>query len=297
MTPSAWAVVFGAITGLAILALVVAFLRPAPVDLASAIARLDAWTLDGQDQDLRWRDRVVGRLVASSARSTNRWWGIPARELDLTDLSPARYVLHRLTWAAGGAGLIVGCWVMTLTVGLDIPAFLVVLVSVVAAVAGSMVPPLAAREDAEIAREEFRRTIAAYLDLVAQERATGRAPTQALQEAANVADSWVLARIRTALAHAFHIGITPWEAMTRLAREVEVPELGDLADIVSTAADGAAVYATLTAQASSLRTAALTKDKADANTRSEQLELPVTLLLLGFLVLVIYPAVIRLFTS
>ncbi|MFD2400004.1 type II secretion system F family protein [Prauserella oleivorans] len=160
-----------------------------------------------------------------------------------------------------------------------------------------MVPPLAVADDAATRREEFRSAVIAYLDLVAQERMAGRAAAQALSEAADVFDGWAFTRIRGTLAHAQRAGHLPWEALTRLADRMSSPELADVADIASTAADGAAVHATLTAKATGLRRAALATEKAAANTRSQRLTLPVTLLLLGFLLLVLYPAVIRLFTT
>ncbi|MGW4394909.1 hypothetical protein ACWEHA_06415 [Amycolatopsis nivea] len=73
-----------------------------------------------------------------------------------------------------------------------------------------------------------------------------------------------------------------------------VAELEDLADIVAAAADGAAIYRTLLAKSAALRAAALAADKADANSRSQRLALPVALLLIAFLLLVLYPAVNRL---
>lgn len=178
--------------------------------------------------------------------------------------------------------------------GIGFPTTAVVLAAVIAAVAGSVVPVLAVHEDATRAREEFRRATAAYLDLVAQERATGRAPSQALGEAAAVGESWVFARISRTLGRAMRAGHTPWEALSRLGKRMGVVELADLADILATAADGAAIYSTLIAKASALRSAALAADKADANSRSQRLALPVALLLVAFLLLVMYPAMIRL---
>ena len=73
-----------------------------------------------------------------------------------------------------------------------------------------------------------------------------------------------------------------------------VPELGDVADIMRLSGeDGAAVYATLRARATSLRTALLNADTARSNAASEHMVVPVALLGLTFMVLLGFPALYR----
>ena len=44
-----------------------------------------------------------------SARSSSRWWGIPAADLDVLDQTPERYFARRLAWAGGAsAGVLAG---------------------------------------------------------------------------------------------------------------------------------------------------------------------------------------------
>ncbi|EHR52365.1 Flp pilus assembly protein TadB [Saccharomonospora marina XMU15] len=299
MNPGIAAAVLGALAGIALLCVILASIRPAPVNLAAAVAELDdraARRVDGAAPLGRWSVRLH-RLAGYSARSSNRWWGIPAGDLDVLDQTAERYLVRRLAWASGAAASVVAVAGLAWFGGVGFPGTVVILGVLVAAVAGSLVPVLAVREDATRAREEFRRGVAAYLDLVAQERATGRAPSQALAEAAAVADSWVFARISRTLGRAMRAGHTPWEALSRLGKRMGVVELADLADILSTAADGTAIYSTLIAKASALRSAALAADKADANGRSQRLALPVALLLVAFLLLAIYPALLRLLTA
>ena len=75
-----------------------------------------------------------------------------------------------------------------------------------------------------------------------------------------------------------------------LNRDKQLGVVKEMTDIVASAADGAAVYKTLTSKATALRATALAVDKARANERSEKLVLPVALLAVGFLLLVLYPA-------
>ncbi|WP_370934593.1 pilus assembly protein TadB [Amycolatopsis sp. cg13] len=296
MSAGAAASVLGIVAGLAVTLVVLALLRPAPVDVAAAIADLDDRMRqrdDGTGASSR-SARRIRRLAGYSARSSSLWWGIPARDLDVLDLTAERFLVRRLAWAGGAAALGATVCALSWLAGMGLPAEVAVLALLVMTTAGSVVPALAVREDARRAREEFRRATAAYLDLVAQERATGRAPSQALDEAAAIGDSWAFARIRRALGHAAHAGSTPWESLAMLGRRMAVAELEDLADIVATAADGAAIYRTLLAKSATLRAAALAADKADANSRSQHLALPVALLLIAFLLLVLYPAANRL---
>lgn len=295
MSAGITAAMLGALAGLAVVCVILALVRPAPVNLAAAIAALDeaaARRADGAPPRSRWSTRLE-RLAGYSARSSSRWWGIPTADLDVLDQTPERYVARRLVWAGGATAAVVAVAGLAWFARLGFPVTGAVLAAVIAAVAGSVVPVLAVREDATRAREEFRHATAAYLDLVAQERATGRAPSQALGEAAAVGDSWVFARISRTLGRAMRAGHTPWEALSRLGKRMGVVELADLADILATAANGAAIYSTLIAKAGALRSAALAADKADANARSQRLALPVALLLVAFLLLVMYPAMIR----
>lgn len=299
MNPGITAVVLGALGGLTLVCVLLALVRPAPVNVAAAVAELDdraARRADGASPRSRWSTRIE-RLAGISGRSSNRWWGIPSADLDVLDQTADRYLARRLAWAAGTAGTVLVVVGLGWFGGIGFSAALVLLAVVVGAAAGSVVPVLAVQEDAARAREEFRRATATYLDLVAQERATGRAPSQALGEAAAVGDSWVFARISRTLGRATRAGHTPWEALSRLGTRMRVVELADLADILATAADGAAIYTTLIAKTSALRAAALATDKADANARSQRLALPVALLLVAFLLLVMYPAMIRLTTG
>ncbi|MFE0024101.1 type II secretion system F family protein [Amycolatopsis sp. NPDC059021] len=299
MSPGIVAAVLGGIAGIAGVCVLAALIPAAPVNVAAAVAELDERTAHragGAPARRRWASGVQ-RVAGYSARSSNRWWGIPTADLDVLEDTAQRYVARRLAWAAGGAAAAGALAGVAWAGGISLPGAVVVLVVLGAAAAGSAVPILAVAEDAARAREQFRRATAAYLDLVAQERATGRAPSQALAEAAAVGDSWVFGRINRTLSRAIRAGHTPWDALARLGQRMGVVELADLADILATAADGAAIYTTLITKASSLRAAALAADRADANRRSQRLALPVSLLLVAFLLLAIYPAFIRILTG
>lgn len=158
----------------------------------------------------------------------------------------------------------------------------------------SLLPAYNARSDAAVAREEFARAVGAFTDLTALERQAGAGSTQALESAAAVGDSWVFARIREELARARWAGKPPWDALGDLGASLQVPGLGDLADIMRMSGEqGVAVYDALRARAAANRDAVLAADHARANRASEALAIPTAALGIVFLGLLATPAIIR----
>ncbi|QGK70295.1 pilus assembly protein TadB [Allosaccharopolyspora coralli] len=287
----------GLLFGLGLVLAVRAVAGPAPMDLAAACAQLHQ-PHTGTGSRWGWRartDRALHHLTRRAEHTAHPWLGVPTSDLDLLDRTPSNYVLHRLRSTATSTGIaLVGGVILG---ALGIPGVLVLLLVVGAAVLGAMLPAWQVRDQARVRRQDARRGLAVYLDLVAQERATGRAPSQALREAADTGHHWLFTRLRYALAHADRIGQPPWDAVRDLGARLRITDLTDLADLAATAADGAAIYTSLRAKATSLRHSTLSDDKAEANARSERLTLPVTVLLVGFLLLVLYPTALRLLTA
>ena len=160
------------------------------------------------------------------------------------------------------------------------------------------VPDADLRRRAQTERDAMRLAVCAYLELVALERAGDAGTVQALERAAWVADAPGFVRIRDSLTRAELAGRPPWGALSELAEQVGVPELGDLADIMRlSGTDGAAVYATLRARAASLRHQLLAASAAEANAASEHMIIPVALLGIAFMALIGYPAFARILFS
>jgi Flp pilus assembly protein TadB len=296
----------GASGGTGILCLLAAVVPPAAMDLARAWYRITTRenstatddTAAGSDDADGPLTALLERIASWTQRVEHPWIAAPTTDLDLLGLRPRAVVARRLAWAAAAFTVTTGLAVLAASTGgnLPVPVPVVVLLPLGAAVAASLVPMWTLRSRAAAARDEFRRVLAAYLDLVAQERAAGGAPTTALLDATAVSDHPVFVRLRRTLTHALHLVEDPWEALHGLARRIDVSELADLADIAATAATGAAVYTTLTTQAASLREKTRAEDHAQANAITERLTLPVSVLLIGFLGLVLYPTLTQLLT-
>ncbi|WP_441249030.1 hypothetical protein [Kitasatospora sp. McL0602] len=284
---SPWAVLAGgaAAAGVAVL---VAELRPAPPDLGQALDRLHRAPADHRsdgDQRLPWYDRLgESGLRLPGAR-------IPHQQLALINRTPARFMAHKLLFALIGL-LLPGYVVAVATlVGSELPVAVPLLAGPLLALLGWLVPDAIVAGEAKEAKTEYLHGIAAYLELVALERAADCGPAEALRRAAAVGRGTVFRRIRDALERAATDRLPPWDGLETLAEELGLTPLQDVADIMRlSGTDGAAVYDTLRARAKGLRGELLAEDLARANTDSERMVAPGTLLTLLMTSLIVFPA-------
>ncbi|VVJ21522.1 Uncharacterised protein [Amycolatopsis camponoti] len=164
--------------------------------------------------------------------------------------------------------------------------------AVVLAAAGFLLPDLDARAKAARARAEFRAALSAFLDLVWVTLAGGAGIESALLAAAGVGCGPAFTRLRRALAAAQLTRTTPWTTLRRLGDELDINELAELAASISLAGtEGAKIRASLSAKAGALRTHLVADAEAEAQAATERMALPVTLLFLGFLGFIAYPAI------
>lgn len=288
--------VAGALVGTG-LTLVVAGLRvPAP-DLGAAVARLDrtleapaplgAGEVDGTriEQAIQ---RAADRL-ATSLR-LDRFHA----DLALTGVTPRRLAMEKLGYGAVGLVFPLVMASILAVAGLALPVVLPAAAGVGLGVAMSFLPEVDLRRRAADARVQMRRTVCAYLELVALERAADAGAVEALERAAAIGEGPGFDHIRDALLRARLEGRTPWQQLSGLSDELAVPELGDVADIMRLSGeDGAAVLPTLRARAASLRTSLLQADVTAANQASERMSIPVALLGVAFMALLGFPALWR----
>ncbi|PNE43436.1 type II secretion system F family protein [Streptomyces noursei] len=239
------------------------------------------------------RDEVVGRWLLQRLRNLPGV-SIPTRNLSLLRQAPERFVLLKVGMALLGLLLPSVALLPWMLVGGGVPVVVPAAAGLAAAAVLWFVPDLSVRDQAKRAREEFAHAMAAYLDLVALKRAGDAGPTEALEQAAAVGQGWAFQRIGQALARARIDKIAPWQALADMTEELGLPVLDDVADIMRQSADdGAAVYATLRARARALRTELLEGQAAEANADSEKMTAPGALLAVLVMLLLAFPAVIR----
>lgn len=298
------AVLAGVVCGLGVLLAVTAVLPVRP-DLRAALAHLAAQpapvsplSVGGAEERLRGWEYTTGAWLARRLLRPAGGLRVPTADLAILSRPVEVFLAQKLAMGLLGLALPAALFALLGMLGLHLPITLPVAAGLVFAAVLSFAPDLVVRAAGKEARDEFRHAVAAYLNLVALERAADGGPTESLERAATVAHGWAFARIAEALTRARIAGLTSWTALSQLAEKLGVGELADLADIVALAGgEGAAIYDTLLGKATSMRRAATAADEARANARSEQMTLPAVLLFLGFLILLVYPALARAFTA
>ncbi|GGR05068.1 type II secretion system F family protein [Streptomyces pilosus] len=288
-------VLTGGTVGAGVALLVREMLRPQPA-LAPALQRTAPGSLPlSAEQDLD-RDEVWGRwLLARLERLPGV--RVPVKNLALLGQGPGQFMLKKTALAALGLLCPVLVTIPWIIAGISLPFYVPAVVGLAVAGLLFLTPDLAVRDQAKRAREEFAHALVAYLDLVALKRAADAGPTEALEKAAAVGRGWPFLYLQGALRRARLEKIPPYQALSELATEYDLPALDDVADIMrGSATDGAAVYKALRARTAALSAELLADQAAEANAASEKMTAPGALLAVLVMLLMAFPAVIRMLT-
>lgn len=290
------ALAIGLLAGVGVV-LIVTGLVPAPAPLASEIAALYRRRPIARPEDaLRPRTRRV-TLLGEPAANTPVGKNLTARyatDLRVTDTTVAEHLAERaslglcgLLWAPVTAA-------MLRLAGLDTGLLVPLWASLVLAPLGLFYPSVALRARAADRRRSFRHALSGFLDVVSISLAGGRGVDTALRDGATAGQGWAFEALRSALLEAQLLGETPWSGLSRLGTEMGIPELGELAASAALAgSEGARVRVSLAAKARSLRLRGLSDVESSAHSASELMSVPVVLLMLGFVVFLGYPAIVR----
>jgi Flp pilus assembly protein TadB len=282
---------FSSLFGLGI-TLLVAGLVPAHPDMRAVIAGASS-TSHRPGHGEGWRSHLRVHLERLATSSLVR---APHQRLALARVSPSRYTAYKLGGLVVGAAapmLMSAALVLAGTpVSLVVPAGF----AVACAAVGFLVPDALVRQRADRAKAQVREAVTAYLTLTALSLRSGLGLDAALMEAARVADTWIWRTIYQALDHAVLARQPAWEGLRALSRQLDVPELVDIADIAMTGSEGTAVADALMARARSLRHQILAEQRGQANEINEKLVVPIALMGLTFLAMLFYPVISRLLT-
>ncbi|SEO89352.1 type II secretion system F family protein [Actinacidiphila rubida] len=288
------AVIAGCTVGAGVALLIKELALPAPA-LGPALQRLNQPAAIrpetvGDDRDERWGAWLVDHLGHLPGVS------IPHQNLALVGQSAGKFMLTKV--ALAGAGLLLPPLATVPFLLLGMPIYLPAVVGLLAGAVLWIAPDLSLRDQAKRAREEFAHAMAAYLDLVALKRAGNVSAEQAMEQAAEVGSGWAFVRIQQALARSRVDKVPHWESLGRLTAELDLPVLDDLAAIMRQSSDdGASVYATLRSRARNLRTELLSDQATEANADSEKMTAPGAFLAVLVMLLIAFPAVIRILTT
>jgi tight adherence protein C len=294
-SPTTIALLLGAGLALSLLLLASA-VRPAHPNLARAAQRWDQRrpTIPSAGQESGSLGNTVGVRLAREATQRGLVTATQRANLALVDRSLEEHLLVKAVTA--GAGLAVPSLLALCLglLGLAPPFAPTMLLAVIGAAIGFVLPDLGLAEKAAARRSDLRRALGCYLDLVAMSLAGGRGVPEALPTAASIGSGWAFELLGHTIATARSTGSTPWEALGALGERTGIPELQDLGSALTLVAhDGAKVRESLTARASTQRRRLLAEAEGDAKKANQTMSMAQIVLAAGFLLFLGYPAVIN----
>ena len=281
-----WPALAGALAG-AGACLIIAGIWTAPPRIDAALARLAAPSPPPAGRDAGQR---AGRWLAARL---DRPGGLvlPRADLALLGRTPEKFLAHKVAAAAAGllsfsmAGAF--CQLAGIRISWEAPA-----AAAVAAGAGMFFfPDWDVRAEAARRRRDFSLSWISYLQLVRLSLTAGAGINEALEYAASTGDGWAFTRIADAIARGRRAHEPPWNSLAALGEEIGIPDITELATTAEIAgSEGAGIAETLTAKTGSLRGQAHSDARASANSRTTTMIVPLSLLGLGFILLLAFPA-------
>jgi Flp pilus assembly protein TadB len=192
--------------------------------------------------------------------------------------------------AGGLLGLLAGALALIPRLaGLPVPLWVGGWVAIGGAIAGALYPLVEVKEQAARRRQAFQQALSAYCVSVDMCLQVGAGPEQALLTAAD-GSGWQFGQIRAVLQHAQVRNEEPWAALQRLAEEIDVPDLVELArSVEQVAVKGATVGDTVAGIADSIQARIASGIETEATRQTVRMAIPTTMLLMGFMLLAIYP--------
>lgn len=269
----------GGTIGIALVVASLAWLPPAP-SLVTQLGRFDP--PPGLDERPNTNGALarVSRLRPSSA--------------DLTLLGRTRgsVAAARSAVAVLFAVVVGACVGLIRLAGAAIPAVGVLGAVAAAAAAGYLLPALTLPGQVDARRREYRDAFASYLYLVSLGISAGRGTAEALTVAASVSHWPLFTQIADALDDARLSGRPPAAALGELGRDLDLPELRELAATLSLVAEeGSHARDTLAARATGLRRRQLSDAEGRAAANTETMLVAQFVIFVGFLLFLLIPAI------
>lgn len=270
-------------------------LRPRIPSLSAVFDRMDgpdlaALAVDGPANPERGGGRLGAWLTRHAPIPVNRR---ARRMLALRGSSVAEFHADKCVWAVIGA-LVPSVAAVGAQILFGIPAPAPVAAGLIGAGAGFFVPDVLLRRDTRRFRGDAAEAVFTYFDLVTLERLANLSAIQAMYSAAALAANPVFAGIDAALSRARLQQQPPYAELRRLADELELPQLADLADVMQLEETGASLSGALRARVRELRDAHLAEAKIAAHDRSEQMTVFMTIPAMIFGLIFLLPPLLRL---
>jgi len=272
-------------------------LKPRPTPLSIAIGALDrpglsmgARTNAPPEVGLAHRiGRSGARVMASLGLADSE---ALAEQLRVLDKPVERHAYEKLLGATAGFALPLLAYAALNAGGTSSSPIFAFTASVVLAVGGFLYPDLPLADQVEKRRQGFRHALSSWLDLVTIILAGGGGIETALSGAADAGGGWAFDEIRSALRRAELTGQPPWDVLDQLGDTLGIGELQELAASVRLAGrSGAKVRQSLEAKADALRAQQAADLETNAETSTEKMIVPVTVMVLGLTLFIGFGAV------
>jgi len=290
------ALMAGAALGASLLLLVLTLVPPRR-NLAAAVGR---WDASRSRSHLMARSatsgRRPGRLVDSLAEQLGKrgvtFDGVRP-DLELLDTTLEEHLAKKLSF--GILGLVFPSVLAALmaAAGITPPWSEPLIAGVLFALVFFTLPDLTVKAKAAERRDDLRRALSCYLDLVSMAMAGGRAVPEALPTAAQIGRGPAFETITRTVTGARQRDTTPWAALSDLGTRTRMQELRDLGGALSLVADdGAKVRASLTARAATLRRRRLAEVEGAAEKSNTTMNMCSVLFGVTLILFLGYPAAI-----
>lgn len=264
--------------------LVLHALRPATLPMRQVFDSVEQPGVGFNEVAADKQRRPVRRLLIGAGKATIGTGDIGALQRDLA-VTGSTLEDHAIVKAGTPAVALVGCyllWIAGQFVGLSINPVWATLGALAAAGLAFVIPDARLRARAKARRVGFRHALSAYLDLVTVIMSGGGGLLTALQSAADAGDGWAFAEIRAALDRARLSNRTPWSQLGLLGERFDIPELQDLVSAAELAgSEGARISESVATKSDVLRSRLQAEVEQTAESLTEQMLLPVGLVLVA----------------
>ena len=279
------AVLAGALGGLGLLAVAVAFLRR-----PAAVAEEDILLAEAAETPDRSLREALRRLIAWGRRQVSGDAEL-VQDARMVGRSLESHVVAKFSGALlGGLLLGVGGGLGLSLTGVTMPAAVIVLLAVLGAGAGWWLPDSMLRTEAAKLRVLFQQSTESWLELAGQLVTAGADPFSALVTAASYSDQPVFVTLHDALRISAARGEPPWTGLRRLADERRLRFLDPFcASFEMSGTTGAGSRETILSQVEAARSKAMHEADAAAASSGEKMGAPLALIGGAFMVIMGYP--------
>ncbi len=237
-----------------------------------------------------WRNRAE-RQAMQVVESFGFDLGTLGADLRIVGRSPSEHAFAKLAGALAAAGALAVVGFGARLVGFAPPAWGVLVLVALGVLGGYVGADGTLRKKATERREQFLRALSAYMDLVKILVAGGSHSDGALYQAAAVGSGWAFDELKAAMDWSRVNGRPPASGFQRLADEIGVPDVEELAATIRlTAEQGASPAEALACRAEMLSALELANARMKADSTTERMSIPTVVVAMAFVMFVGYPA-------